>query len=26
CLIGCPFGNINWKYPRGGFGVSWKNG
>ncbi|AFQ44426.1 ferredoxin family protein [Desulfosporosinus meridiei] len=26
CLIGCPFGNIDWKYPRGGFGVSWKNG
>lgn len=26
CRIGCPFGNIDWNYPRGGFGVSWKNG
>lgn len=26
CRIGCPHGNIDWHYPRGGFGVSWKNG
>ncbi len=26
CRIGCPFANIDWKYPRGGFGVSFKNG
>lgn len=26
CRIACPFGNIQWSYPRGGFGVSWKNG
>ncbi|MHB1651991.1 MAG: ferredoxin family protein [Desulfitobacteriaceae bacterium] len=26
CRVGCPFSNILWEYPRGGFGVSWKNG
>lgn len=26
CRIGCPASNIQWAYPRGGFGVSWKNG
>jgi len=26
CRAGCPHGNIEWHYPRGGFGVSWKNG
>lgn len=26
CRIGCPFGNIEWRYPRGGFGVSYKLG
>lgn len=25
CRVGCP-DNIEWDYPRGGFGVSWKNG
>ncbi|NLP44420.1 MAG: 4Fe-4S dicluster domain-containing protein [Peptococcaceae bacterium] len=26
CRVGCPYENIKWEYPRGGFGVSWKNG
>ena len=26
CRVGCPHGNIKWDNPRGGFGVSWKNG
>jgi len=26
CRVACPHGNIQWEYPRGGFGVSWKNG
>lgn len=26
CRIGCPFGNIDWRYPRGGFGVQYKFG
>lgn len=26
CKIGCPYGNILWNYPRGGYGVSWKHG
>lgn len=26
CRIICPFDNINWKYPRGGFGVKYKFG
>lgn len=26
CRIACPKNNILWEYPRGGFGVSWKNG
>ena len=26
CRIGCPFKNIEWRYPRGEFGVTYKNG
>ncbi len=26
CRIGCPFGNILWEYPRGGFGVEYRYG
>jgi ferredoxin like protein len=26
CRIGCPHQNIEWRYPRGGFGVSYKYG
>jgi len=26
CRIYCPFGNIDWDYPRGGFGISYKQG
>ncbi len=26
CRIGCPHQNIEWRYPRGGFGVAFKNG
>ncbi|MBE3578125.1 MAG: 4Fe-4S dicluster domain-containing protein [Limnochordales bacterium] len=26
CRIGCPFDNIDWRYPRGGFGVQYKFG
>lgn len=26
CRVACPSQNIEWQYPRGGFGVSWKNG
>lgn len=26
CRIVCPYGNIDWRYPRGGFGVSYKYG
>ncbi|MCL4534946.1 MAG: 4Fe-4S dicluster domain-containing protein [Bacteroidetes bacterium] len=26
CRIGCPFGNIEWRYPRGGFGVQYRYG
>lgn len=26
CRIGCPYYNIEWVYPRGGFGVTYKNG
>jgi ferredoxin like protein len=26
CRVGCPFKNILWDYPRGGFGVSYKFG
>jgi len=26
CRIVCPFGNIEWDYPRGGFGISYKTG
>lgn len=25
CRIGCPHDNIDWKYPRGGFGVQFRN-
>jgi ferredoxin like protein len=26
CRIACPFTNVDWKYPRGGFGVAYKYG
>lgn len=26
CKIVCPYDNIQWEYPRGGFGVVWKFG
>ena len=26
CRIGCPYGNIGWVLPRGGFGVAYKFG
>lgn len=26
CRIGCPYANIQWDYPRGGFGISYKYG
>ncbi len=26
CRIGCPYSNIKWGYPRGGYGVAYKNG
>ncbi|MCL5046645.1 MAG: 4Fe-4S dicluster domain-containing protein [Actinobacteria bacterium] len=26
CRVVCPFGNIDWRWPRGGFGLSYKNG
>lgn len=26
CRIGCPYLNIKWEYPRGGFGVQFKFG
>ncbi|MCL5263980.1 MAG: 4Fe-4S dicluster domain-containing protein [Chloroflexi bacterium] len=26
CRIGCPHQNIEWRYPRGGFGVAFKFG
>ena len=26
CRVGCPFSNIGWKLPRGGFGVAYKFG
>ena len=26
CRIGCPYKNIGWKWPRGGFGVAYKFG
>lgn len=26
CRIGCSFENIDWRYPRGGFGVSYRFG
>jgi len=26
CVLGCPYRNIDWKLPRGGFGIEWQNG
>ena len=26
CKIVCPYDNIDWEYPRGGYGVVWKFG
>lgn len=26
CRIICPYGNVGWKYPRGGFGVKYQFG
>jgi ferredoxin like protein len=26
CRVSCEFGNIEWRYPRGGFGVTFKYG
>ena len=26
CRVGCPFDNIGWRLPRGGFGVAYKFG
>lgn len=26
CRVGCPYSNIGWKHPRGGFGVAYKFG
>ena len=26
CQIVCPYDNIDWSYPRGGFGVAYKYG
>ncbi len=26
CLTGCPYHNIDWRLPRGGFGVHYRNG
>jgi len=26
CRIGCPYANIDWRYPRGGFGVTFRYG
>lgn len=26
CRVGCPFGNVGWKLPRGGYGVAYKFG
>ncbi|MGC9346710.1 MAG: ferredoxin family protein, partial [Anaerolineae bacterium] len=26
CRVGCPYKNIGWKWPRGGFGVAYKFG
>ena len=26
CKVVCPYDNIDWEYPRGGFGVVWKFG
>jgi ferredoxin like protein len=26
CVLGCPYRNIDWRLPRGGFGIEWQNG
>lgn len=26
CRVGCPYLNISWRYPRGGYGVSYRFG
>jgi ferredoxin like protein len=26
CLLGCPYRNIDWRLPRGGFGIEWRHG
>jgi ferredoxin like protein len=26
CRVGCPYANIEWEYPKGGFGVQYKFG
>lgn len=26
CRIGCPYFNIEWRYPKGGFGVQYRHG
>lgn len=26
CRIACPYHNIDWRYPRGGFGIAYKIG
>lgn len=26
CRLACPYSNVRWKYPRGGFGVAYKFG
>lgn len=26
CLTGCPYHNIDWRLPRGGFGINYRNG
>jgi len=26
CVLGCPYRNIDWRFPRGGFGIEWQHG
>jgi len=26
CLLGCPYRVIDWRHPRGGYGIQYKNG
>ncbi|MDP2662976.1 MAG: 4Fe-4S dicluster domain-containing protein [Dehalococcoidia bacterium] len=26
CRLACPYQNVNWRYPRGGFGVTFRYG